>query len=104
MTHPELPPNCPYFKRGDATIFFTFPGMLFPFGDNWSSNIYLDDLAERDPVKPVIACVAAEYWRMEEMRAGKSQKLEHFSAEIERQRRIAWTTANEWRTWGGLAC
>lgn len=66
--HPPLPPGCPFLRQGKVSTFFTFPGLLFPYKGGWSGNIYLDDIKAGDPVRPVIASIAAEYWTREKIK------------------------------------
>ena len=79
-THPEIPPNCPYF------------GMLpKPWFDLAEVNLMMKDdegdacdgpfLSDPGPLRKIIACVAVEFW----FNAGGEKSMQHIE---------------EWRKWG----
>lgn len=105
-THPQVPPNCPYFVHMPYNHIFKTERWVFETPradmDTKKRRIRVELVKTETAWKSLIACVAAEYWRIEEKRLSRLQKLGKFYEEIERKRRIAWTTTDEWRVWGGL--
>lgn len=92
MTHPELPPNCPYFATLNGVSCFR------DRDDEYGRP--MDFVASIQHERRIIACVAAEYWLAEWRRLGRLDYLDParsliYPAELK---------AADWRTWGGLAC
>jgi len=102
-THPPIPPNCPYFKE-DA--------------DGWCWRFRYDDVLLDETkykwthmqehsrsFRPIIASVAATFWRKEaerlEKMAEKATSYKKYLA-ADRQEKEARQHAASWLTWAGI--
>jgi hypothetical protein len=90
---PPVPPNCPYFVNLIGDNGQPLPSFQGPFG----ICLHLANEIER----PVIACVAAQYWDIES--EAQTQRDEDVSRSKTAYRDACYEMAASWLSWGGLA-
>lgn len=100
----KIPPNCPFLSPHvvDGACWFRHYGALIGFdihlGTGHAMSVRADD-------KPIIACVAAQYWRMEAERQREIQSnIATEDITPEQMHALAEThwQLGRWLRWGGL--
>ncbi len=103
MSHPQPPPNCPYFDCYNVQMGWRFniPGVNGQF-------LWLDDTLDRSNTtqlcwKNIISAVAEKFWRLEKDRLIHELKLAMTYDEEYKKKEVAMKRCTEmidqWRRW-----
>lgn len=102
MSHPKIPPNCPYFGGPvDSAMWFRH------YGYQIKADVHLGTghaMSVKDADKHIIACVARSYWldeaeRLETSVWGETMPSQALDAALQALS-SAYNEASAWKKWG----
>lgn len=99
MNTPPIPPNCPFIQRHEGRAMFKGGTFTYPVDIGTVSDGTAAVMVRM--IRPIIAAVAAEYWRRERERLKYAREDVSFPNVKERlQTKAALDNECAWQEWG----